>query len=332
MQGALEGKLAPVFVAFVLLLVSIFMVISVRLHTAQAYDSLYKSHVAQAPFVVVLYMCVWKRPLLTRFVLRHYASLRKPLLESHAIELRIFIVGSDPVETALLASTYNADFAVAPNRPLGTKHNRGLQAIRDYYTSEPRANGDVVAIFGSDDIVNSNFFVTIKKRFVEDKMHIVGLKDVHFMELNSTRLIYTKGYRTARNPVGNTVGCGRAFSWDILNTLEWTLWDWDRDRSLDQSSVRRILRSIPQVAEISEAISGKENGIVAIDIKTDAFEKDANIWRFDQIVAGSKNKGPLHEFEELNSKDVMDNTFGKDFFQHKILDLRERMRRGDTEF
>lgn len=278
-------------------------------------------------------MCVWKRPLLTRFVLRHYVSLQKPLLETHGIELRIFIAGSESIETALLASTYNVDFVVVPNRPLGTKHNRGLQAIRDYYT-ESESKGDVVAITGSDDIINAQFFVHVKCLFTrsKDRMHIVGLKDVHFMELNSTRLLYTRGYRAARNPVGDTVGCGRAFSWAILDTLDWTLWDWDRDRSLDQSSVRRILKAVPQVVEISTAIPGGENGIVAIDIKTDAFEKHANIWRFDQIVAGSKNKGPLHEFEERNAKHVLESTFGDEFFEQHILGLRERMQRGDTSF
>lgn len=288
--------------------------------------------VSSSPFVVVLYMCIWKRPLLTRFVLRHYVSLQKPLLEDHGIELRIFIAGSDNIETALLASTYNVDFVVVPNRPLGAKHNRGLRAIRDYYREIGLSVGDVVAISGSDDIINGHFFVHVKHLFLEKHMHIVGLKDVHFMELNTTRLLYTKGYRSARNPVGDTVGCGRVFSWAILDTLDWTLWDWDRDSSLDQSSVRRILQSVPQIAEISTAIPGNDRGIVAIDIKTDAFEKGANIWRFDQIVAGSKNKGPLHTFEERDSKHVLEDTFGDEFFEQHILDLRERMLRGETTF
>ncbi len=280
-------------------------------------------------FSVVLYMCVWKRPLLTAFVLRHYTDMRNEL-KRDGIHLHVFIAGSDAAQTKAQANTYNADYIVVPNRPLGTKHNRGLQAIRDrYHGSTPP---DAVVVSGSDDVLNAQFFRVIRGKMSGPfPQHIVGLADVHFFDLNSTRLVHTAGYRVSRTPLAATVGCGRAFSWFMLETLKWELWDWDRDRSLDASSMRRILRAVPQIAEISTAVNGLQEGVIAVDVKTDAFEKGANIWRFDQIIAGAKS-GPLHEFVDRDARFTLNQALGESFFEDQIMDLRKRMAAGQESF
>ena len=280
-------------------------------------------------FVVVLYMCVWKRPLLTEFVLSHYVALRNQLSDDN-IHIRLFITGSDAEQTKSQALKYNADFIIVPNNPLGTKHNRGLLAIRQLYSSKTLPSA--VVISGSDDLLNAQFFRVIRDRMTgANPMHIVGLSDVHFFDLNSTRLVHTAGYRVSHTPLAATVGCGRAFSWHMLETLQWNLWDWHRDRSLDASAMRRILRSVPQIAEISTAINGMDEGVIAVDVKTDAFEKGANIWRFDQIMEGAKS-GPLHEFVDRDASSMFNTAFGDSFFENHILDLRRRMALGQESF
>ncbi len=174
----------------------------------------------------------------------------------------------------------------------------------------------------------ASFFAVVKKMMTRrvDRMHIVGLRDIFFFDLDSLRLMYTAGYREFMTPVSGTVGCGRVFSWAMLNTLNWVLWDWERNRSLDQSSVSRILKLVPQVGEVSMAIPGIEYGIVAVDVKTDAFEQGTNIWRFEEIVKAVGKNGPLHEFQEQRAQSVLDNAFGEGFFQDHVLQLRANMK------
>ena len=77
------------------------------------------------------------------------------------------------------------------------------------------------------------------------------------------------------------------------------------------------------------AVAGKEHGIVAVDVQTNAYE-DANIWRLEQILAGVGKHGPLHEFDERDAETVLDNAFGNSFFIRDVQDIRRRMARGDT--
>lgn len=311
LRSPMEGKLARcIFLSIVLLLLSV----------AQAAGT-------PNPFRVVVFMCVWKRPKLTHFVLQHYNAMKPELLSDHNIALDVFITGSDNATTPHTAVQFGTGYAVHPNRPVGSKHNWGLQSLRGHYERSPDDLPDAVAIMGSDDIINAAFFVKTKELMTRavNNMHIVGLRDIYFFDLHSLRLMYTAGYREFVTPVSGTVGCGRVFSWAMLETLDWELWDWARDRSLDQSSIRRILKLVPQISEVSAAISGVEHGIAAVDVKTDAFEEGANIWGFDQIVKAVGKNGPLHEFQEKDAATIMDGAFGRNFLKDQVGKLRSSM-------
>ncbi len=117
------------------------------------------------PFKIVLFMCVWKRPILTNFVLHHYNSMKPQLLSQHNVDLEIFITGSDNSSTPQVANRFNVGYAVHPNQPLGTKHNLGLQSLQQHFLNRS-GNGrlpDAVAIVGSDDILNRKFFCCCEK-------------------------------------------------------------------------------------------------------------------------------------------------------------------------
>lgn len=288
-------------------------------------------------FSIVVFMCVWKRPIVTRFVLHHFASLNATLLPLR-ISLELFIVGSDPVATHELASSVNSAFVIHPNNPVGQKHQLGLQSLREHYVAQVRAQNrqrlpDVVAIFGSDDIVPAEYFSTVRQHFNPPvtahqhtiPMHVLGLRDVWFFDLRSGRLAYTPGYRSFSSPLAGTVGCGRAFSWSFLDSVQWKLWDVDRDRGLDQSVVRNLMRSNVFMPEVSVAISGRKIGVYAVDIKTDSFENAGiNVWSFETITTTAARSGRLLPFSRELANVSLPTAFGVNFTS-KLDALRKEM-------
>lgn len=308
----MEGKLVWLLVLVLLLLWS----------GSEAYSE-------DRSFGVVVYICVWKRPLLTDFVLSHFASLKEPL-KSENIDLDIFIAGSEN-STIATASKFQAAYTIVPNNPLGAKHEKGLQAIRRQLLNEvtlgTRARlPDAVTIFGSDDIVNKKFFTVMKRmmRDVENPVHILGLRDLYFMDLRTKRLMYTKGYRSFKTQLSGTLGCGRVYSWKLLDTLGWKLWDTDRERGLDQSATRNVLRKIAMIGEISHAIIGKEEGVSAIDIKTDSFAKGRNIWGFEQVLKAVGANGRFYDFVEEDLGHVLRDSF-EEGTEERVGQLRAKM-------
>lgn len=294
-----------------------------------SFAALFTAVAAHTPFTVVLFMCVWKRPVLTHFVLNHYANMRQPLL-THNVRLDLFVVASDNATATDLAAKYDAAHVVVPNFPLGAKHNRGLLALRQQYSAHNggASTPEAVAVVGSDDLLNEAFFIRIKQLMQPgpNRMHIVGLQDLFFFDLHSQRILYTQGYRHVHIPVSGTIGCGRVFSWAMLNTLQWNLWDSQRNHSLDQSAIRRVLTVLPQAADISTSFRGHPDGIVAIDIKTDAFEEGTNIWRFDDILHhATSGDGPMHDFVEENPEKLFDSIFGYGYYDTRITTLRDLM-------
>lgn len=288
------------------------------------------------PFSVVLFMCVWKRPLLTHFVLSHYSKLKKPLLQ-YGIDLDIFLTGSDNATTSELARKHGASFAIHPNSPLGAKHDKGIQSLRSFY-SDKVETGDrlqipnAVAIVGSDDVINAEFFLQVRDLMHGQvpAQHVVGLRDIHFFDLKSRRLVYTSGYRSFKTPISGTLGCGRVLSWPILDALDWHVWDLERERGLDQSAIRNIMRRMPLVGEVSGAIAGRDSGIVAVDIKSDGFAAGTNIWKFEQVVEAVGRNGRLHSFVDCDARETLNKAFGSKFMS-ELKKLRTEMTRNESE-
>lgn len=225
---------------------------------------------------IVVFMCVWKREQLTKFVLAHYDSLKGPLARG-GIELDIFITGSEDASTAEMAASVGAGYAVHANSPLGAKHGRGLRSLREYYEGNVR---DAVMVVGSDDILNEAYFWKVKELMGSKvkKKHVVGIQDIYFYELKSGRMVYSKGYSVGGGFSG-TMGCGRVFSWAVLDTLKWQLWDEKLERGLDQSASRQVIREIAMIEAVSGVIDGRESGAMAVDVKS-----ETNVWKFERVV------------------------------------------------
>lgn len=296
----------------------------------------------QSPFTIVIFMCVWKRPLVTQFVLQHFASLNETLLAT-GISVELFLVGSDPNATHVLANAVDAAYAIHPNNPVGKKHQLGLQSLRNHYvdqvdTKKRRQLPHAVTIFGSDDVVPARYFSLVREYFrpiTEPHsgtrlFHVLGLRDVWFYDLRSRRLAYTPGYRSFASPLAGTVGCGRAFSWSFLDSVHWQLWDVDRDRGLDQSVVRNLFRANIFMSEISVAIMGRDFEVYAVDIKTDAYQNaGTNVWAFDSVISAVGRSGRLLPFSEEIGDVSLHTAFGEDFVA-RLNKLRQDMEQADA--
>jgi hypothetical protein len=289
---------------------------------------------APARFHIVLFTCIYERPLLTEFVLRHYAGLAAPLAAEDAVDLDLFITGSDASTTAPLAARVGATHANFPNSPLGAKHNAGLAALRDHYVARGGPPPHAVVIVGSDDLLNRRFFTVARARMTDATrgapLQLLGLRDLYLYDLAAAasggRLAHTRGYRRSTDPLAATVGCGRVFSWPLLERLRWTLWDGERDRSLDQSTVRRVADALGgQVAAVAEAVAGAAMGVVAVDVKTGGLVGGRNIWSYDDIVGAGGRKGRLHPFRAVASAPFFDEHFGPGFEADQLRPLLARM-------
>ncbi|KAI0567212.1 hypothetical protein FGB62_4g062 [Gracilaria domingensis] len=233
-----------------------------------------------------------------------------------------------------MAEKYNAGYSIFPNSPLGAKHDKGLASLRDFYVNkssgQEEALPDAVTIFGSDDVVNKEFFLQVRDLLRRTPgVHVVGLEDLYFHDLKTKRLVYTRGYKSFQVPISGTLGCGRVYSWAILEDLDWHLWDNDRERGLDQSAVRNVLNRFPLIGEVSVALFGAQQGIVAIDIKSDGYDTGTNIWRFDEVIAAVGKNGRLHDFEEKKGEIVLKEAFGDEFIWN-LDQLRSHMERSNT--
>lgn len=293
----------------------------------------------------VLFACIHERLALTRLVLRHYARMRDEFLVSNNIKLLLFVTGSDPVSTQGIADEVNAAFSIYPNSPLGAKHNAGLRAIRSWCTPmhqdaaqdasvmgrRVHCDGPVngVIVIGSDDILNGRYFLEIRSRLEDNNANIsldaVGVRDLHIYDLATDRLAYTRGYRKRSAGMSSTIGCGRVFTWSLLERMRWELWDDEKDRGLDQSCVRRIESYLGTAAfRNCVAIMGRSNGIVVVDIKSAGLDGGRNIWNFDDIVSAVGSKGPLHRFRFVQAESFFSKEFG-DQFAAELAALRQEM-------
>lgn len=202
---------------------------------------------------------VWRRPRVTRFFYewtRHVAHWWAP----H--EVQVIAAGSESGHVHL-AREYGVTYCDAPNEPLGAKFNATLSAAR---------GADLVLIMGSDDVFDERI-ASAYQPYMSPTAY-VGLQDFWFYELRHRQLGYWPGYsRQARwlEPAGS----GRLMGRDLLDLLEWQLWDPSAHRGMDHSAFRRLQEY--GVAHPA-LLNARALGGLALAIKS-----DTNIWKYSQI-------------------------------------------------
>jgi len=153
-----------------------------------------------------------------------------------------------------------------PNAPLGRKFNAAMTAAR-------RIRADVVCITGSDDIMCERVARALEVH-IRDATPYVGLRDLYFHETWTGRTGYWPGYHQ-QHRIGEPAGCHRLIRREVLEALDWHLWEDARDRGMDHSSFRNLFR----VHAEPVLVTVRDLGGCAVDLKS-----ATNIWTYDHIM------------------------------------------------
>lgn len=162
------------------------------------------------------------------------------------------VVAADDYKIKEMCEQYEAYYVKADNDILGNKWNTGLKKCKEI-------DFDYLIIMGSDDITSVTIFDVYTNLYPEKA---IGWKDIYFYDAESKRMKYWPGYNNDRE--GESIGAGRAIHRDVLDKLNWQLWDIGRKKHLDANMSTRF-----KPFDIRPKIlSLKEYGEFMVDIKT----------------------------------------------------------------
>ena len=241
-----------------------------------------------APPIVALVTNVWKRPELTRHVLRVYARYRDEL--SGTIDLRLIAVGSEGEESRRTCEGCDFQHVEFPNSPLTAKRNAGLAAAREH-------SPDVVVMAGSDDMFSPDYFDAMIR---ETARHgAVGLRDFYFLDPHRRQLGYWAGYSTERKT--EPIGAGRSYHRSTLAALDWMVWPPDEpaDRGLDRLAFLRLRSHNITLVPLRMA----DLGVWGVDIKAGRSMTPWGSYLFEQIWTGAEAR---HRMQEMGMEPVFD--------------------------
>lgn len=126
------------------------------------------------------------------------------------------------------------------NRPLSMKWQHGIDYIR--------LNKDIDAILmlGSDDTIEgSENYV----KYLLQGYEFIGVGDLYVKDIKSGKIKHWEGYTNHRK--GETAGAGRCLSWELLDRMNWGLWNIPREKGLDGILNNRILEANAKKITIS---------------------------------------------------------------------------------
>jgi len=211
---------------------------------------------------VALVTCVWQRRALTRAFWTWAVWLRQYWAASHQIALDLVAAVSDPLDRDL-ALSFGVRVVEHPNQPLGKKFNAALGAVQD-------TRNEWVMVMGSDDLFCERVANALGDKIVTGQS--VGLEDLYFHDLQRDRTRYYPGYQNKARK-GEPVGPGTLHPRELLEVVDWKLWDDTKHKGMDHSrfKVLRDLEVMPPLLNV------RDLGGVAIDIKS-----GVNLWAWSQ--------------------------------------------------
>lgn len=195
--------------------------------------------------------------MVNRLALLSCAYLRneifKLFLQSIPKDIYTVIVGDESNKKSFLQHGTNGKYLEYPNNPIGAKWNYGLSVLKN-------VEFDYLIISGSDDVFSQDLWDWYKTLDV----HYAGVLDFYFMDWQTKRIKYNEGFRA--NRIGEPHGAGRALHRNVLDALQWKLWDDDLNIGLDGSMTEKLklLKGLT-----SKFIRLEQHGFIALDIKTD---------------------------------------------------------------
>lgn len=166
-------------------------------------------------------------------------KLIKNILEFHPLT-NIVLVVSDPVEIRAFQQITNELLHIvkAENNPLGLKWQKGVDQAR-------RIKANPVIILGSDDELGPDFVVNACEK-IRKGYHFIGLKR---FKVKHKRKTYTLDYKPAM-PIGG----GRVYSAELLDSINWKIFNPTKNRKLDDDGWESALRSQKKILLINDII------------------------------------------------------------------------------
>ena len=221
------------------------------------------------PPTLALLTCLWQRHALTDLVLGWYHRVQREL--SGRCDLALLAVGSEGATSRSLAADNGFEYIEFPNSPLGAKWNAGLAAL-----AEQRP--DAVVISGSDDVLSVNLFERYAEAITSGTKYL-GLHDMYFLDLLTRRFCFWPGYGPGPRQ-GDPLGLGRCLHVDLLDEVNWQLWDPHLNRSLDASMSKRLAPLLEDGDRWpSKILRCRQLGAGAVGMKS-----TVNIWSFFAVV------------------------------------------------
>ena len=165
---------------------------------------------------------LWHRPQLTELFLDRLEHLKEEL------DCVPVVVGTEDMfksDCEDRGITY-LDFT---NRPLGRKWNHGIRAFKDLDVTH-------IMILGSDDFVSDDF-IRFQMEFSKDK-DFTGCKDLYMFGANTKRRGFGQLFYFRYK--GFLVGPGRVYSKRIVELMNYTPWNVNRNAGLDGSITKSV--------------------------------------------------------------------------------------------
>jgi len=152
---------------------------------------------------------------------------------------------------------YGYEYVRCENKPLGNKHNIGLEALRDI-------DFDYILQLGSDDLI-TNEYLEYALAAMQSKIDVFGVDRLYFTEIgteDACKFVLT----THKNVL---IGAGRFISHKVIKLLDYEMWPHDINRGLDMTSQANIstFGIFPVVISTAD--------ICVLDVKS-----NTNIWGY----------------------------------------------------
>ena len=142
---------------------------------------------------------------------------------------KIILVGDSEAEEKIAKET-DCHFVKFPNNPLSRKVQAGINEARKF-------NPDAIVVSGSDDWLSYKYNETYVK-YIDD-YDIIGNKEWLVLQiLDDKNIELAKGnYNNNRE---DPIGAGRTITRGILDKMDWQIYDFEKDSSLDGESFSKM--------------------------------------------------------------------------------------------
>ena len=170
---------------------------------------------------IIITTCVYGRHDILKKCLNHYSSFNI---------YKFIAVYSNDEDLNILKQFPFVTPVYHKNVPLSHKWNCAVYSCKKY-------NPDAVVITGSDDLLSKNYINFVKKNILEYKL--IGLRCWSNLYLNNDHMLLCRTFYSIHRE--DPVGVGRSINKALLNELDWNIYNFNSDSSLDGKSYKIMI-------------------------------------------------------------------------------------------